>query len=822
MSPLKLISGLTGTREPNFIELLKASIKVGSLGKSVGGFSSSSDKVVYGTIHCDEATTDNHVVQLAANIIEQAKSDAYPVKIRFAPTNSQILIFAGSENLPYLLRWRNIAVDVSQPYIGSTPITNPVFYTTNASSTNYTYPITNGNTLYPGYGVFLIVPEIWNPYDLNSSSGVIGPSSIRIVADNLVTNTMPSTDGSVALGGPANVSVSQAVGTSGGSYSPAFPLPAFQLSPSSSAIYNQSYSTYQNLFREPMCLRTPGIGGWTYQSPTTLMNGSFPADRKGSTTTLVTSNGVTDWRDGSSNNIMGIMMGYFPLTATISYNGTNYAIDGNSVGVHWAGPRHNQDHLTFRMQYLDANSVWRDYDVKKWVNTSWNSSYPSYLRGTGNGTFSTNMTWDDMIGSGGSAYVFDPRTMRFGINSAQYGQGEAPFYKFPNGICITNTYITTATQSNNVQIGLMVTNLAKSNNILGTSHYDLYGFQSTNKLLNNSYMNGFISAAGAGFTTVLNASTVSYSSIMDAGFCINSSNRVQVYPTNGGWNSSAWYTDPDGVQRMAMGAYASPGYTNAGATSTNLGIPTITATANWNTNNAAPTYQSQSRPTMLHRPFRSVAELGYVFRDIPWKNIDFFTPESGDAGLLDAFCIHDSSITNALAAGKVNLNTRQAPVLLALLSGSQTDQLLMSGTNSYTITNPAVLISPVEMTNIANRLVSRTATSSLSQIGDLVGQYQGGGVYSGFSADLTNCYTNPANIYIQRFHESAIRSLANSGQTRVWNILIDVIAQPGFFPGSATVLSSFQVQGERRWWVHLAIDRITDKVIDCQIEPVSE
>lgn len=230
--------------------------------------------------------------------------------------------------------------------------------------------------------------------------------------------------------------------------------------------------------------------------------------------------------------------------------------------------------------------------------------------------------------------------------------------------------------------------------------------------------------------------------------------------------------------------------------------------------------QTQSRPIILHRPFRSVAELGYVFRDIPWKNLDFFTPESGDAGLLDTFSVHDFGDQNALTAGKVNLNTRQAPVIRALLSGSQTDELLKSGTVVGSFPSTSVQISATEMTNIAANLIARTATSPLTHLGDLVGQW--GGSYSGFSADLTNCYTNPANIYIQRFHESAIRSLVNSGQTRVWNLMIDLVAQTGRFPSTAGSLSNFLVEGERRFWIHVAIDRFTGAVLDCQMEPVNE
>ena len=44
---------------------------------------------------------------------------------------------------------------------------------------------------------------------------------------------------------------------------------------------------------------------------------------------------------------------------------------------------------------------------------------------------------------------------------------------------------------------------------------------------------------------------------------------------------------------------------------------------------------------MLNRPFRNVGELGYAFRDLPWKTLDFFSDKSADAGLLDIFTIND-------------------------------------------------------------------------------------------------------------------------------------------------------------------------------------
>ena len=73
-----------------------------------------------------------------------------------------------------------------------------------------------------------------------------------------------------------------------------------------------------------------------------------------------------------------------------------------------------------------------------------------------------------------------------------------------------------------------------------------------------------------------------------------------------------------------------------------------------------------------------MAELGYAFRDTPWRSLDFFTPESGDATLLDVFTVYGPdpysymntfATETGLVAGKVNLNTRQQPVLAALLKG---------------------------------------------------------------------------------------------------------------------------------------------------------
>jgi hypothetical protein len=39
--------------------------------------------------------------------------------------------------------------------------------------------------------------------------------------------------------------------------------------------------------------------------------------------------------------------------------------------------------------------------------------------------------------------------------------------------------------------------------------------------------------------------------------------------------------------------------------------------------------------------------------------------------------------------------------------------------------------------------------------------------------------------------------------------MIDVIAQSGRYPPNATTLANFMVEGEKRYWLHVAIDRFT-------------
>ena len=902
-APIQFLSQLAGTGEPNFIELLKASIKAGSLGRSTGSLDNTTTDTNNNGVHQYYTSTDNHLFQIAANIIEQSKLDSIPVRIRFNPNSTNSYIFSGSENLPYLYRFHNHPVRVSEATTNNTSIGDPrvgnwvgwnvnlnqvpprqfiygfttnrtinpmmdptnqwVSLTniwTNGSNVHFGYSSNSNNTIvpiarvtintnsgnqfyysekfidtniitnswtnyyvnkpypsaqkfYPGYEVVLLNPHLWNPYDINSSSGFQTPSQLRVVVDSAIAlpgSNNPNGNFPVSTNN-ANNAVKMNAGSSGSQASDT--LSNYKLNPTNAAlVFNYLPARF---FREPTCLISSNSSYGLSNSGINLLGGVSLTNSAG--TNLIANGYIYDCRDAAkSNPLIGIYMGATMISTNnpIPNTSSNCIVDIktiNSSSDHWDDPRWNNGVLTVRLQFFDSvSSLWRDYGVYYRVTPPADNGYQesssvgwqmptaaddyssTNLAGPGTNADAGQVTLLNTCYGSGFGWLNDPRTCRFAIQES-FG---VPFVTMPNGLSLTN-YLTNS--STNSSIINMYNNFTANNNTFATMV-----FGANNYSVSANYKTRY--RTNAGFTN-FNAR------LWDAALMINS--------TNGLAANFGYYRDSDNVVRRASAAYVPVINSSGFVFSTNIGVPSYTATTNWNTTTPQATSQSQSRPVMLHRPFRSVAELGYVFRDIPWKNLDFFTPESGDAGLLDTFTVHDFGDQNAMTAGRVNLNTRQAPVIRALLSGSQTDELFKLGTFNYSFPSNSVQISATEMTNIASRLIARTATSPLTHLGDLVGQW-GGGSYSGFSADLTNCYTNPANIYIQRFHESAIRSLANSGQTRVWNLMIDLVVQTGRFPASAGLLSNFLVEGERRVWIHVAIDRFTGAVLECQIEPVNE
>jgi hypothetical protein len=203
---------------------------------------------------------------------------------------------------------------------------------------------------------------------------------------------------------------------------------------------------------------------------------------------------------------------------------------------------------------------------------------------------------------------------------------------------------------------------------------------------------------------------------------------------------------------------------------------------------------SPPSPVILKRSFRNVGELGYAYRNST-STLDFRHDASGDSPLLDLFAYNVASVRS----GIVSLNTRNADVLASILKGALPTENAASGLNS----------------DIAKAIASKIITDPA----------KGTAFHPAISrADITGLAAAVAGLVgsSEEEQETVARALAELTQTRTWNLLIDVIAQSGRFPPSASQAGQFVVQAERRYWLHIAIDRCTGEVIDQQLEEVFE
>jgi Tfp pilus assembly protein PilX len=211
----------------------------------------------------------------------------------------------------------------------------------------------------------------------------------------------------------------------------------------------------------------------------------------------------------------------------------------------------------------------------------------------------------------------------------------------------------------------------------------------------------------------------------------------------------------------------------------------------------------------LNRPFRNVGEYGYGYRQGSIRSdqtLDFSTATSPDAGVLD-FSTYNSASPRS---GIVNLNTRQANVLTAVLTKAFLAE-----------SNPAATPLPrggtvQDAMAAANAIVNATESASGGSTGAVLSRAD--------AARLASSITSSpfGGSATDEYRETISRALAEVGQTRTWGLLIDVVAQTGHYPPSATTLANFVVDGEKRYWLHVAIDRFDGTVLGQQLEEVLE
>ena len=219
---------------------------------------------------------------------------------------------------------------------------------------------------------------------------------------------------------------------------------------------------------------------------------------------------------------------------------------------------------------------------------------------------------------------------------------------------------------------------------------------------------------------------------------------------------------------------------------------------------------------MLNRPFRNVGEMGYAFRASAGatptpspnpKTLDFFSASSPDAAILDFFSYNTATVR----AGTVNLNTQNPAVIAALLKGTTTAEPSGSPLGLTASNNAAA--SPTPNPNIG--IIAGATTGSEGTLNKpALGRRD--------IPRLVAAAGNYISSATEEQKETISRALGEMTQTRTWGLMIDLIAQSGRYPPTASTLSDFIVEGEKRYWLHVAIDRFTGQVIDQQLEEVFE
>jgi Tfp pilus assembly protein PilX len=752
-------------REPNFFELLKAGIHVGAIARLTSG----------STAGDDLRGLDSQIIQIGANIINQARPDNFPCRIVF---NNRA--YWGTVDLPYLYELTTVAVltrkgEATPALASNSPVA--------------------GSISDAGNVAVLDVPVIWNPHQNNTNPAGyanspldpnLTPRHLRIcISSQNLSTSAAYTNLSASLNVDnvyqASTANNQPLGnTITAKYSAGSPdatLGYVDMAANNNALAFTNPAN-QTLYREPTPLLRPGVPA---NSLLQVADGNITGQ-------------VSEY--GSGQTYLGFFMTNLNSLYPVTVSGTNYVYATNYIYGQPGGL------FTVSLEYQDANNNWLPY---RQVTLT---KYPNQR-------------------ASGIAYDYDAAAESSGTTGNPFLQSLLQTWR---GTTTGVKYLRSAAITVN---GKNWPAVYYSRDAVIASDPRLAWGPEIFLSDNGGSVGQWLDANKTEIQTIWPAAQPNDYAVtadMFHGYYYgNLSTNMQSSPPNnpygnragsGGSDANGYYLDADGIVRRPMGGYSA---------NNTIGLPLVTVVGQ--------SGQISNRPIMLQRPFRSVAELGYVFANVSWRHLSMITPESGFNVLLDLFCLNEDHNANALEAGRVDLNGRQPTVFQAILTGAYRDEFA-----KFNETQLPLPLTDSESLAIANALVARTTQEPLTNVADLVGRYTtSGGLnnlgyaqtlpYNGFSADLPAIYSaNSAGSSqntdkqrkIMRLMESSIRALADAGQAGTWNLMIDVIAQTGRYPAGAKKLDDFIIEGEKRCWVHVAINRQTGKVIDQQIEKVDE
>ncbi|HVE17222.1 MAG TPA: hypothetical protein VNB29_10830, partial [Chthoniobacterales bacterium] len=277
------------------------------------------------------------------------------------------------------------------------------------------------------------------------------------------------------------------------------------------------------------------------------------------------------------------------------------------------------------------------------------------------------------------------------------------------------------------------------------------------------------------------------------------------FPSTGQWYFSGWLQENRGIPAATGStvlyqipvAYKNQSSTTAyyrdrgGAAKAGVVRPADEPASN-------PYLSPETRPIVLNRPFKTVAEIGYAFRDLPWKTENFSRDLDGnnvalsaDSALLDLMSLTETPVRE----GAINLNAASDETLTALLS--QTD---VGNGISFTSADVTSLVAGIRgyLGTRQNPLHALRSNADLSLLLR--------------SLPVISGWPKPKR-------EAVAVALADIVNTRTWNVLIDVVVQTGrLADGGDHSLAGFAVAGQRHLLVQVAIDRTTGGIVDQLVE----
>jgi hypothetical protein len=220
---------------------------------------------------------------------------------------------------------------------------------------------------------------------------------------------------------------------------------------------------------------------------------------------------------------------------------------------------------------------------------------------------------------------------------------------------------------------------------------------------------------------------------------------------------------------------------------------------------------------LLNRRFENVGEFGYAYNPgstTPGHTLDFASATSHDKPMLDLFTYN----TAGGRAGLVNLNTRNGPVLASIIRGAWVDDPGAEVQPPTPPVPPTIQVSQADALAAGQAIVQETTSTTVGR-----GPALNRGDVARLAAAAAAAVPNLAGSDEAR--QTIARALAEATQARTWNLMIDVIAQTGqYTPGTNDLSdpSKFIVQGEKRYWLHIALDRDDGSVLGTQLEEVVE